>query len=184
MAAADLIEKYMQIVNQSLVGDCCVHQYTGDEVVITSASADYLASTATMMLHHSHDEEYFLQVHGGLHYGKILRKNNNLFGTTINFASRIAGKAQAGKFWCSADFTKAISDPSLVEFECKGMYELKNLSDKSELFELKIDPRKKIYIDPVCRMVIHDLEKAHTHPEEQVYFCSGECYEVYRERGF
>ncbi|MEO6613652.1 MAG: adenylate/guanylate cyclase domain-containing protein [Chitinophagaceae bacterium] len=182
MAAADLIEKYREIVNRSLAGDCQVHQYTGDEVVIVSSSADDLAITAALLLHHTTGEENFLQVHGGLHYGKILKRNNNYFGTTINFASRIAGKAQPGKFWCSADYTNALSDRSRVDVESKGVHSFKNLAEERELFELKMDLLRKFHIDPVCRMVIHDTTQAVSHPAEPVYFCSAECYESYVTR--
>jgi adenylate cyclase len=182
VAAADLIEKYREIVNRSLAGDCQVHQYTGDEVVIVSSSADDLATTTALLLHHTAGEEHFLQVHGGLHYGKILKRNNNYFGTTINFASRIAGKAQPGKFWCSAEYTQALSDRSLVDVESKGVHAFKNLSEERELYELKIDLLRKFHIDPVCRMVINDTSQAISHPHGPVYFCSGECYNTYLAR--
>ena len=48
--AADLIDKYSELVNKSLAGDSKVYQYTGDEVVIVSSSADHLAATATLMI--------------------------------------------------------------------------------------------------------------------------------------
>jgi class 3 adenylate cyclase/YHS domain-containing protein len=177
--AADLIEKYSEIVHKSLAGDSVLHQCTGDEVLIVSSSADHLAATAIMMMQHSTGEDNFLQVHGGMHYGKILRRNNNYFGTTINFASRIASKADPGKFWCSAEFMNALSDKSLLGFEPKGIHEFKNLSEKRELYEVKIDLAREFHIDPVCRMIINDTSKAHSHPVESVYFCSEQCFEKY-----
>lgn len=180
--AADLIEKYREIVNKSLTGDCTIHQYTGDEVVIVSSSADHLATTAILLMQHTAGEDNFLQVHGGLHYGKILFRENNYFGTTINFASRIAGKAQPGKFWCSADYTNALTDKSLLDVESRGFHEFKNLSEKSELYELKIDLHRKFHIDPVCRMLINDIDKALAHPHEPVYFCSDDCFNAYSAR--
>lgn len=181
-AAADLIEKYREIVNKSLVGDSMIYQYTGDEVVIMSTSADHLATTAALMMQNTAGEENFLQVHGGLHYGKILKRKNNYFGTTINFTSRIAGKAHAGKFWCSAEYMNALSDKSLFDFESKGVHAFKNLSEEKELYELKIDILRKFHIDPVCRMVINDIGKALSHPHDPVYFCSDDCYTAYIAR--
>jgi adenylate cyclase len=180
--AADLIEKYTEVINKSLAGDSTVHQYTGDEVVIVSTSADDLASTATLMMHNTAGEKDFLLVHGGLHFGKLLKRNNNYFGTTINYASRIANTAQPGKFWCSPEFINAITDKSRFSFESRGLHTFKNLNGKSELHELKIDLAKDFYIDPVCRMVILDPDKALCHPDGPVYFCSDDCYSAYMNR--
>jgi adenylate cyclase len=45
-AAADLIDKYIGIVENCLVGDSRLHQRTGAEIVIVSASPNYLLATA------------------------------------------------------------------------------------------------------------------------------------------
>src|SRR5450432_3387812 len=82
--AADLIEKYIIIVRNCLVGDSHLHGVVGDEVIVVSSSADYLIYTALLIIEHTYKEDNFLQVHGGLHFGKILKRNNDYFGTTIN----------------------------------------------------------------------------------------------------
>src|SRR6476661_738766 len=86
-SAADLIDKYLEIVQASLIGDCQLKERTGDEVMIVSASADFLLLTAIMMLRNTSGEENFLQVHGGLHYGTVLKRNNSYFGSAINLTS-------------------------------------------------------------------------------------------------
>jgi class 3 adenylate cyclase len=100
--AADMIDSYIEMVNECLVGECHLHARIGDEVVIVSPSPDHLMATAVMLIQNASGKNNFLQVHGGLHYGSILKRNDNYFGTTINLASRIASKADAGTFWCSA----------------------------------------------------------------------------------
>ena len=128
-------------------------------------------------------EEYFLQVHGGLHYGKLLKRKGNYFGTAINLAARIAAKALAGTFYCSAEFAGAVTDKSVALFQPKGNYLLKNISEAKEIFELNLQKIKAGYIDPVCRMVISDPENAFRYPgEDQLYFCSSQCLEAYKEK--
>ena len=39
-AAADIIDKYVEMVKDSLVGDSHFHERAGDEVMIVSSSAD------------------------------------------------------------------------------------------------------------------------------------------------
>ncbi len=179
-AAADLIERYINILAKSLVGKSKFHQRTGDEVLVVSPSADDLLGTATALIQNTSTENAFLQVHGGLHYGKILKRNDDFYGTTINLCSRIAAKAPPGTLWCSENFIIALTNASDVRFQAKGKHSFKNLSLKTEIFELTIDLGEPLYIDPVCRMLLRDKVNSLPHPENQeIYFCSETCLTTY-----
>src|SRR5688572_25169929 len=75
--AADLIDRFMEIIETCLVGECKLKSRTGDEVLIVSASPDDLMATAVMLLQHTTKENNFLQIHGGLHYGQVLIRNKD-----------------------------------------------------------------------------------------------------------
>src|SRR4030095_11448931 len=178
--AADLIDKYLKIVQESLVGESELHQRVGDEVMIVSISPDHLISTAIMLIQNCSKEHLFLQVHGGLHYGRILKRSDHYFGSPLNLTSRIAAKANKGTFWCSAEFVNALSDRSSFNFCSKGKHSFKNVSEENEVFELVIDHNNFFHIDPVCRMLIHKTETAIPHPrEENIFFCSENCFGIY-----
>jgi adenylate cyclase len=179
--AADLVEKYITIVRDCLVGDSHLHGVVGDEVIVVSTSADYLIYTTLMLIQHTCNKDNFLQVHGGLHFGKILKRNNNYFGTTINLTSRITNKATPGTFWCSKEYVKALSDPSAFTFQSKGKHSFKNINEEKEVFELITDHPKAFYIDPVCRMVISNEQNAVQHADApDIFFCSSSCLDIYR----
>jgi adenylate cyclase len=180
LSATDLVDKYIAIVQKCLVGDSRMHERTGDELMIVSASADDLLTTAAMIARHTSTEEHFLQVHGGLHFGPVLRRGNHFFGTTINLTSRIASKAGAGSFWCSAAFVRMLSSASDHHLASMGSHSFKNIADQTELFEVDNGHNGIFYIDPVCRMLILDTQKAITHPDKPgVYFCSAHCCKSY-----
>ena len=180
VAAADLIDKYIEIVENCLVGDSKLHERTGDEIMIVSASPDFLLATTLMIRKNTSNEENFLQVHGGLHYGKVLKRGNSYFGSAINLTSRIAAKANAGTYWCSEEYANALSNKSMFTLTSKGNHLFKNISKEKEVFELCIEDRKTFYIDPVCRMLILDPKNAIPHPNEgDQYFCSPDCLEIY-----
>ena len=120
VAAADLIDKYIGIVKSCLIGDCHLHERTGDEIMVISSSPDFLLATAVMIGKHTSNEDNFLQVHGGLHYGKVLQRGNSYFGSVINLTSRIASKANAGSVWCSDEFVNALFDKSVFPLKSKG----------------------------------------------------------------
>jgi adenylate cyclase len=179
-AAADLIEKYIHIVKKCLVGDSELHERTGDEIMLIAPTPDHLLATACMIGRNTSNEEFFLQVHGGLHYGKVLKRAESYFGSAINLTSRIAAKSAAGTFWCSDDFVNALTDRSAFTFSYTGNHLFKNISQEKEIFELCIDANKEYHIDPVCRMLILDPQNAITHPRHSGhYFCSRECLEIY-----
>ena len=179
-AAADLIDKYIRIVENSLVGNSMFHERTGDEIMIVSDSPDSLLSTALIIAKKTSTEENFLQIHGGLHYGKALKRANSYFGSAINLTSRIAAKASAGTFWCSEDYVNALSDKSVFTLTSRGNHLFKNISKEKEVFELGFEDGKTFYIDPVCRMLILDTAMAIPHPiEGDQYFCSSTCLEIY-----
>src|ERR1700704_3386995 len=164
--AADLIDKYIEIVENCLVGDCQLHGRVGDEVIVVSAIPDCLISTTILLIQNISKENNFLQVHGGLHYGKILKRNDSYFGTTINLTSRIASKANPGTFWCSIDYINALENKSIFTFHSKGKHSFKNLSEENEIWELVISDPKSFHVDPVCKMLINERENAIQHPED------------------
>jgi adenylate cyclase len=182
-SAADLIDKYIEIVEDCLVGDSKLEERTGDQVMIVSASPDFLLATAAMIVMNTSKEENFLQVHGGLHYGNILKRNNSYFGSTINLTARIAAKASPGTFWCSGDFINALTDKSTFKLEPKGKHRFKNINEEIEIAEVLNAPANAFMIDPVCRMLILDKTLAIQHPEKMDhFFCSQACLDIFKTR--
>ena len=182
-SAADLIDKYVEIVNNSLVGNSHLHERVGDEVMIVADSPDHLLSTAEVLLQNVFREYNFLQVHGALHYGRILKRNNNLFGSALNLTSRIAAKAPPGSFLCSKDFLNALADKNPYSFKSVGHYNFKNVSEESEVFEIAVEKPESLHVDPVCRMLLTEPEKCISHPtRSDLFFCSENCLEIFMGR--
>lgn len=180
VAAADIIDRYIAIVENCLVGDSRIHERVGDELMIVSDSPDFLLATALVIEKNTSNEENFLLVHGGLHYGQVLERGNSYFGSTINTTSRIASKANAGTYWCSEEFMNALSDKSVCTTISRGNHLFKNIKKEKEVFEICMENRRTFYVDPVCRMLILDLKNAVPHPTDgDQYFCSADCLEIY-----
>lgn len=176
--AADIIDQYLDIVHASLNGKSRLQENTGDQVMIVSPCADDLLVTAETLLSNSQVDQ-FLEVHGGLHYGPVLQRNQRYFGNTINLTARIASMADAGSIWCSADFRDKISD-GRNRFSPRGYHDLKNVRHVKELFAMESTGNSTTFIDPVCKMLIHESGKAIPHPTySQVYFCGDNCLDIY-----
>ena len=179
-SAADLVEKYVEIVEKCLVGDSTLKERTGDEVMIVSSSPDSLLATADLIMKNTSRQEYFLQVHGGLHYGKILIRNSSYFGSAVNITARIAAKASPGSFWCSGNFIDALADKTAFKFHAKQTHRFKNVSEEMEIAEVLNTHNRTFFIDPVCRMLINDNASGIQHQEmKHSYFCSRTCLEIF-----
>lgn len=179
-SAADLIEKYVDIVQNCLVGNSKLCERRGDEVMIVSDSADTLLATAVFILQSTSVEANFLQVHGGLHWGKILNRNNHYFGSTLNITARIASKAMPGTFWCSDQYIHQLSKNTPYILKSQGKHSLKNVSGETELHELRIIENLSFWIDPICRMLILNKEDSIAHPHtSSLFFCSVNCLNTY-----
>jgi len=180
LSAADLIDKYVDIVNASLIGNSILQERVGDEVMIVSDCADDLLATAELLLQTTQEEYNFLEVHGGLHVGRLLKRNNSYFGSALNLTARIASQANAGTFLCSDDFIRAIADTSLYKFKSKGKYRFKNVTDEKEIFEISLARPTHFCIDPICRMIINKEKSSFVHPtKSHVSFCSQTCLDTY-----
>jgi class 3 adenylate cyclase/YHS domain-containing protein len=183
MSAANLVDKYISIVENCLVGKDLFLERTGDEVMIISSSPDDLLSTALKILQNSSEENNFLLVHGGLHAGKAVKRNNSYFGSVINVTARIAAKANPGTFWCSDEFFNGLNNPSTFEFNPQGKHRFKNLTEEKEMKELAHAGSNNAMIDPVCRMIIKDDKTAVKHPEkDHLLFCSKTCLHIYQDQ--
>ena len=178
--AADIIDRYMEVVSTSLVGGSRLHQRVGDEVLLVSDSADALLATAVLLLQQAHQQPDFLQLHGALHYGTVLFRNNDLYGNTINLTSRMASKAASGSLVCSTDFIQALNNKDVLQFQSKGKYNFKNVSEEKEVMELVVDRPEAFYTDPVCRMLVNAAGNKYTHPlTPALFFCSQHCLDTY-----
>ena len=178
--AADMIDTYITLVEESLVGGSRLHERTGDEVMLVAEAPDDLLSTAILLLSKSHREKNFLLLHGGLHWGKLLKRKSGYFGAALNFTARIAANATPGAMWCSKEFRDAIKNYPADHFVSKGKFGFKNMSGEREVFEIIADKQSFYTIDPVCRMLIISETHAVRHPlYNEVFFCSKTCLEVF-----
>lgn len=182
VAAADVIDRYIRIAEKCLVGDARIHERRGDEIMFVADSPEALLATAIQLEANIVYEDNFLQVHGGLHYGKVFLRADSYFGAAINMASRIAGKATPGTFWCSDDFINAIPHKTEYSFIAKGNHFFKNSKAEVAVFELQVDRIHRHAVDPVCRMIIADHQHAFYDGDRSGhYFCSSECLGIYQQ---
>ncbi|MFZ1312904.1 MAG: adenylate/guanylate cyclase domain-containing protein [Chitinophagaceae bacterium] len=185
-SAAAMVDRYLTLVNKSLVGDSHLHERIGDQVVIISSQAEQLAYTATFLFEFAHEQEDFLPLHAALHYGPVVKKDNAYFGSTINTAARIMSAADKGKILCSADFLDQLPQGHSFAVKKIGLHQFKNLLQQVDLFELDCcitNLSKTFVIDPVCHMLLKSPAASLQlkHDDTIHYFCSEKCRALYKK---
>lgn len=185
-SAVSIIDKYLNIVQKSLVGSSYLYERVGDEMIIIASTAEDIAYTSTFMFEYAHNENNFLPLHAGLHYGPVIKKDGHFYGTTINTAARITSVAEKGKIICSAEFKEQLPKNHQFILSNKGKQKFKNLLNPVDLFEMSccIEYMTRQYvIDPVCHMLIKAPGTAQQllHDGERYYFCSESCLKKYME---
>lgn len=183
-SAAKIVRRYLELVDRALFGRARLSQTVGDQVVITSDCANDAAATAIRLNELALQEERFLSIHAGIHYGAIFQENNNLFGSTINVASRIMNLANHGQILCSADFVAKVSPDNGSNFRSFGMHRLKNVMKEVEVYELcPASLSSSNLIDPVCHMLV-DPSKGdfvYSYDKTTYHFCSVNCRKLFIE---
>lgn len=180
-SAAKMVSKYMEIVDAAIHGGTKVMQRIGDQVVMIAEDSNDLLGTARKLNTLTREENHFLSIHAGLHYGNILIENGNLFGSTINIAARIMNIACRGQVLCSSKFIYQLSKDSQKLFRSVGVHKLKNVMDNIELFELVHGTVGEVHVDPVCHMHIDPSKQGASADYDGVtyFFCSEHCRSLF-----
>ena len=74
--------------------------------------------------------------HVGMHTGAVIERDGDVFGRTVNLASRISGKAGPGEVLVTREITEAVDD-EMARFMPVGPVELKGVADPVALFRVE-----------------------------------------------
>jgi class 3 adenylate cyclase len=107
----------------------------GDGVMGTFASAREAIAAAVRCSALSAASE--LGLHIGLHAGDVIREDDNVYGGTVNIASRICGLSAPGEILVS-DVVRGMARSSAgVQFEDRGEHTLKGIGEPQRVFAVR-----------------------------------------------
>jgi adenylate cyclase len=107
-------------------------------VSFTSASKAVecaMAIQQTLAQHNQESPDLPIRVRIGLNAGEPIAEEQDLFGTSVIVASRIAERAQAGQILVS-DVVRQLAAGKGFTFEERGRVTLKGLSERFRLYEV------------------------------------------------
>lgn len=185
ISAAQIVNRYVEIVQECLLKDSQLVETVGDEILIVGIDAARIIQTALKIKRKVEKEPDFPSVHIGIHAGYVLQQEGRYFGSAINIASRVAAHARADQILCTYSVIDLLPDLKMVKYRALGEVYFKNVIDPIALLEILDDrPVNETVMDLVCRMRVKpDTAPARIPYDGQTYyFCSFECARAFVRR--
>lgn len=186
ISAAQIVKRYIEIVQECLQEDSQLVETIGDEVIIVGNDTVSLIQVALSLREKVENEPNFPAVHIGIHAGYVLEQDGQFFGSAINVASRTAAHARAGQILGTEAAMELVADKSKISYLPLGEMHFKNIAEPISLFEIATGySTSNINVtDPVCRMQLKpDTAPGRLNYQGQNYFfCSFECARAFASR--
>ena len=127
--ALDVVERFVESVEDTLPDDARVIKTIGDEVMIVGSDPGALVDWA-VGFQRLHAERPLPRI--GIHYGQTLYRDGDYYGREVNLAARVAARAAGGEVLVTRPvFERAGAH---LEFEPIGEVRLKGFAEATELF--------------------------------------------------
>jgi len=129
--ALDLVERFVEAVEDTLPSEATIVKTIGDEVMIVSRDPVTLTEWAVGFLGLFGERP---QPRVGVHYGQAVYRDGDYFGGDVNLAHRVVARALGGEVLITREVVDAIGDSEYLRFEPIGEVDLKGFPDPTELF--------------------------------------------------
>lgn len=175
--AADLAGRFAELAHDTLEPGERLVKTIGDAIMLTSPTPLCGVALVGRVCAGTDAEATFPVVRAGIHHGPVVERDGDLFGATVNLASRVTAQAGGGQVLTTA----AVAEPAAragYDTRALGPVSLRNLTDPVDLFELAPCPRPhQRAVDPVCRMAVdRAIAPARlSHGGHDHWFCSLDC---------
>jgi len=109
---------------------------TGDGLMCDFAHSDQaLTAAEAMQFAVQGQTEPSLSIHVGCHLGHVIENSGDLFGDTVNIASRVTGVAAAGQIIATLETVQALSEEMQAKVRALDSVSVKGRSDPLPVFD-------------------------------------------------
>ncbi|MDP7196316.1 MAG: adenylate/guanylate cyclase domain-containing protein, partial [SAR202 cluster bacterium] len=132
----EIVSRSIQNYNGHLIKDM------GDGLFVKFASAVESVQCAINIQQLINVENFSIRI--GIHLGEIIIKNNDVFGSGVNIASRIHTASQPGSICISKEIWRQVKNQDDIHSKSLGKKAFKGVEEKIEVFELLNDKSSNI----------------------------------------
>jgi len=179
VSAIAVLGRFEELVRQALDGLGPPIKWIGDEAMFGFPDPATALEVLGRLLPSCRSEPRIPLTRTGLHHGPVLRRSNDLFGSTVNIAARIAALASPGQMLATEPIATIAAASGIVAQDL-GKIALRSIADHLPLYAIELAPAlDPAWIDPVCKMHAPFAAYRRATPTEP-WFCSERCAEAYR----
>lgn len=174
-----MLQVFEDIVHDAL-GEAVPLKWIGDEVMLALGDCTSALALLGVILNKCRQEPRLPLTRTGVHCGPILRRGDDIFGTTVNIAARLTALAGPGELLTTQQLAD-VAKSNGVEVRDRGEHQIRSIAAPLRLFAIDVAPTADpMWIDPVCKMhaPLTTYRKA---VGDQHWFCSPRCAEAYRQ---
>ena len=129
--ALDLVERFVETVEDTLPVEATIVKTIGDEVMIVSPDPATLTEWSVGFLGLFGERP---QPRVGIHCGSAVYRDGDYFGGDVNLAHRVVARALGGELLVTRQVVDAIGGSDYLDFEPIGRVDLKGFEKPMELF--------------------------------------------------
>ncbi|RWH71715.1 MAG: hypothetical protein EOQ86_05440 [Mesorhizobium sp.] len=179
-AAIDVLEIFESMVREALSGYGPPIKWIGDEAMLSFPEPEIAIQVVGALLQACRKEPRLPLTRAALNHGPVIRRANDLFGSTVNIAARIASLASPGQLLATRPIAEAAAAKGILTKDL-GKVALRSVTGEVPLYEVELAPSPDpAWIDPVCKM--HAPYRSYRRAAaEGPWFCSPRCEEAYRK---
>jgi len=178
-SAIAVLQRFEELVRQALGGVGPPIKWIGDEAMFGFPDPATALQVLGRLLPACRSEPRIPLTRTGLNHGPVLRRSNDLFGSTVNIAARIAALASPGQLLATQPVADIATATGIVARDI-GKVALRSIVERVPLYSIELAPAfDPAWIDPVCKMHAPYEAYRRTSPTGP-WFCSERCAEAYR----
>jgi len=178
-SAIEVLVCFEKLVVQALGGHGPPIKWIGDEAMFGFPDPETALQVLGRLLPACRGEPRIPLTRAGLNHGPVLRRANDLFGSTVNVAARVAALASPGQLLATGPVAD-IAAASGIAVRDIGEVALRSIADQVRLYSIELAPAfDPAWIDPVCKMHA-PYEAYRRNTPRGPWFCSERCAEAYR----
>jgi adenylate cyclase len=178
-SAIAVLGRFEELVSQALGGLGPPIKWIGDEAMFGFPDPATALQVLGRLIPACRSEPRIPLTRTGLNHGPVLRRSNDLFGSTVNIAARIAAFASPGQLLATQPVADIAAESGIV-VRNMGKAALRSIADQVSLHSIEFAPAfDPAWIDPVCKMLAPYAAFRKTTPTDP-WFCSERCAEAYR----
>jgi adenylate cyclase len=137
LEALDVVENFVSTVEATLPPEATIVKTIGDEVMVVSPDPGSLSEWAVGLLDRLPERP---RPRVGIHYAEAVYRDGDYFGTHVNLAHRVVGRAHAGEVMVTDGVIDAIQTRPGLDLEPIGEVSLKGFPEPTALFLLRAAP--------------------------------------------